>query len=299
MAFVSSPVPFASTSVLKSSFVSSRPCPTTLQVSSSRAKRVRMTASEPDLANIVLDENIGGFCSINPRTGKRAEITIRDKESIFLDAMQGYFSGNPTLSNAEFDALKEELTWQGSDVVTLNREEFRFLEAVKAYETGKPNMPNEEFDKLKKELQDQGSIVSLQRGPRCSIERQITFSDVVPDKSRTFLLYVPAGAVTALFWLSLAFELTPLRQLDPVLSLILGSPIIYFVAKALTGLVVPDATIMVGDCPSCGRRVHVLFGNVLNNAGFADIADVKCNKCKAKLKVEKESNRMILLAEGK
>lgn len=255
--------------------------------------------ADPDVAEIVLDENIGGFCSVNPRTGKRAEITVRDKEALFLDAMQGYFRGESTLSNAEFDALKDELTWQGSEVVTLNREEYRFLDAVKSYEIGKPNMSNEEFDKIKKQLQDAGSVVSFQRGPRCSIQRQITFSDVIPDKRRTLLLFIPAGALLALIWLSFAFELTPLKQVDPVLSLILGSPVIFLLAKAVTGLIVPDPTIMAGDCPSCGRRVHVLFGNVLNNTGFGETADVKCKKCKSKLKVEKETNRMILIAEGK
>lgn len=247
---------------------------------------------------VILDENISGFCSINPRTGQRMELSIRDKEALFLDAMQAYFRGESMISNEEFDNLKEELTWQGSSVVTLNREEYRFLDAAKAYEQGKAIMSDEDFDKLKRKLQRMGSIVSIQRGPRCSVRRQITFSDVIPDRKRTFALYVPAGLVTSLMWLSLTFELTPLRHVDPVISLIIGSPIIFFVGRVLTGLVVPQAQIVVGDCPSCGRRTHVLFGDVLNNQGFADTADVTCDKCKAKLKVEKESMRMILIAEG-
>lgn len=256
------------------------------------------TETDDPMQEVVIDENIAGFCSINPRTGKRAELSIREKERVFLDAMQAFFRGKSTLSNDEFDTLKEELTWQGSDVVTLSRDEFRFLDAAKAYEEGDPSMSNEEFDTLKKRLVDQGSVVAIQRGPRCSIRRQITYSDVIKDKNRTFVLYVPAGVVTALIWLSASFELTPLHNIDPVLSLIIGSPVIFILAKFLTSLVVPDAQIMVGDCPSCGRRTHVLFGNVLNNEGFKDLADVKCDKCKAALKVEKESNRMILISEG-
>lgn len=253
---------------------------------------------EEKLPEIVLDENIGGFCTINPRTGKRDEISMRDKEALFLDAVQAYFRGQASLSNEEFDALKDELTWQGSEVVTLSRQEFKFLEAVKAYEEGKPIMDNVEFDKLKTRLQNEGSIVSIQRGARCSIQRKITFSDVIPDRRRTFVLYVPAGLLTALLWLSFSFELTPLRHIDPVLSLIIGSPAIFAVAKVLTGFVLPDPTIVVGDCPNCGRRTHVLFGNVLNQEGHGDVAFVKCDKCKANLKVEKETKRMILLSEG-
>eukprot|EP00177_Eucheuma_denticulatum_P007840 GFKZ01014269.1.p1 GENE.GFKZ01014269.1~~GFKZ01014269.1.p1 ORF type:complete len:303 (-),score=48.72 GFKZ01014269.1:376-1284(-) len=247
---------------------------------------------------VIIDENIAGFCSINPRTGKRMELTLREKESLFLDAMQAYFRGESMISNEEFDTLKEELTWQGSEVVTLSREEFRFLDAAKAYEMGKPNMSDDEFDKLKLKLQKDGSVVAIQRGPRCSVKRQITFSDIIPDAKRTFVLYVPAGFLTALMWLSATFEFTPLRHVDPVLSLLLGAPIIFFGAKVLTGLVVPEAQIVVGDCPNCGRRTHVLFGNVLNNEGYSTTADVKCDKCKAQLKVDRESMRMILMSEG-
>jgi hypothetical protein len=248
-------------------------------------------------AEIVLDENIGGFCSINPRTGKREEISMAEKEALFLDAMQAYFRGETTLANEEFDALKEELTWQGSRVTTLSRDEFRFLDAAKAFEQGKQIMPDEEFDALKRRLQNQGSIVSIQRGPRCSIRRQITFSDVIPDYRRLFALYVPAGTLVGLVWLSCAFEFTPLHNIDPVLSLFLGTPVIYLGARFLTGLVVPDPLIVVGDCPSCGRRTHVFFGKILNVEGFSNVASVSCDKCKATLSVEKETSRMILVKE--
>lgn len=247
---------------------------------------------------MVIDENIAEFCSINPNTGKPVELTVREKEALFLDAMQSYFRGEQALSDAEFDALKEELIWQGSEVVSLSRDEFRFLDAARAYERGQQLMTDEEFDALKVRLQKQGSIVAIQRGPRCSIERKITFSDVIPDKRRTFVLYIPAGILTALAWLSFSFEFTPLHNVDPVVSLILGSPLIYYLAKGLTGLVLPEPLILVGDCPSCGRRTHVLFGNVLNVKGFDKSADVRCDKCKAQLKVEKDSNRMILIAAG-
>lgn len=247
---------------------------------------------------VILDENVVGFCSIDPNSGKRLELSTREKEMLFLDAMQSYFRGTSILSNDEFDTLKEELMWQGSNVVTLNRDEYRFLDAAKSYEEGKPIMEDAEFDALKKKLFEQGSIVAIQRGPRCNIERKITFSDVIPDKKRTFALFVPAGLVVALTWLSLAFELTPLRSVDPVVSLLIGSPIIFLVARTITGAVVPNGQIMVGDCPSCGRRTHVLFGDVLNQKGFGSEADVKCGKCKAELKVEKDTCRMILLKEG-
>lgn len=254
--------------------------------------------AEPAMS-IVVDENIADFCSIDPKTGKRVELTVREKEALFLDAAQAYFRGETVLNDAEFDALKEELTWQGSEVVTLDRDEMKFLDAARAYEKGEQLISDEEFDKLKTRLQNKGSSVAIRRGPRCSIERKITFSDVIPDKRRTFVLYIPAGIIIALSWLSFSFELTPLHNVDPVISLILGSPIIYILAKLATGLVVPNPTILVGDCPSCGKRTHTLFGDVLNIQGPKDFALIKCDKCKAELRVERDTNRMILLREGK
>ncbi|CDF39306.1 unnamed protein product [Chondrus crispus] len=305
MAFVTVPASVASTFSCHSTFISARPrtlvvrqqAPPSLIRMDANGKPSQAETEEPQ-TEVIIDENIAGFCSINPRTGKRAELSVREKERVFLDAAQAYFRGDSTLSNEEFDTLKEELTWQGSDVVTLSRDEFMFLDAAKSYEEGNPTMPNEEFDKLKKKLIDAGSIVAIQRGPRCSIRRQITFSDVIPDRKRTFVLYVPAGLLVALLWLSFSFEFTPLHNIDPVLSLIIGSPAIFLLAKLLTSAVVPDPQIMVGDCPSCGRRTHVFFGDVLTNKGFQEYADVKCDKCKAKLKVEKDTNRMILISEG-
>lgn len=261
--------------------------------------QITLEYGEEPVREVILDENIVGFCSIDPNTGRRLELSLREKEALFIDSVQSFFRGDEkVLGDDEFDTLKEELTWQGSDVVTLSRDEFKFLDAARAYEQGKPIMDDIEFDKLKKKLFEQGSIVAIQRGPRCSVQRQVTFSDIIPDKKRTLALYLPAGVFIGLTWLSFAFEFTPLHRIDPVLSLIIGSPIIFLFAKFSTRLVVPNAEIMVGDCPSCGHRTHVLFGDVLNQKGFETEANVKCSKCKAELKVERESCRMILMKEG-
>lgn len=247
----------------------------------------------------VVDDNISEFCTVDPETGEPREMTLEEKERLFLDAVQSYFHEGATMSDSEFDALKEELTWQGSEVTSLSRDEIRFLDAARAYERGETGfMSDEDYDALKVRLQQAGSIVSIQRGPRCSVRDKIVFSDVIPDKKRTLALYIPASLLVSLGWLSAAFEFTPLHTVDPVLSLIIGSPIIYLFGRVLTGLIVPDPVIVVGDCPHCGRRTRVFFGNVLNVDGFAETAEIKCEKCKSELRVERDTNRMILVKEG-
>ena len=50
---------------------------------------------------------------------------------MFLDSLQSYYvSGRQIMDDAEFDSLKEDLSWNGSEVVNLNRKEVTYLEAM-------------------------------------------------------------------------------------------------------------------------------------------------------------------------
>jgi Ser/Thr protein kinase RdoA (MazF antagonist) len=73
------------------------------------------------------------------------------------------------LNDAEFDLLKEDLSWNGSSVVNLNRKEAKYLAAVQAYLKGSPTLSDEEFDALKTELQEEGSQFASSKEPRCYI----------------------------------------------------------------------------------------------------------------------------------
>jgi hypothetical protein len=44
---------------------------------------------------------------------------------------------------------------------------------------------------------------------------------------RQFVAYLPTAAVVSVLWLVIAFELTPLKYINPVFGIILGSPVIY------------------------------------------------------------------------
>ena len=80
------------------------------------------------------------YCSIGP-DGKRVRLSLGEKEQLFLEAMSSYYiEGRATLSDAEFENLKEDLVWQGSKVAVLSSDEQRFLEAQLAFNRGKPIM---------------------------------------------------------------------------------------------------------------------------------------------------------------
>lgn len=81
------------------------------------------------------------------------------------------------MTDEEFENLKDELTWQGSDVVMLrclflfrpeshtmhspSSAEQKFLEASMGYANGKRLMSDAEYDKLKQTLKSQGSSITL------------------------------------------------------------------------------------------------------------------------------------------
>lgn len=92
---------------------------------------------------------------------------------MFLDALQSYYvSGRQVMDDAEFDSLKEDLAWNGSEVVNLNRREITYLDAMKAYIRGDPIMSDEQFDMLRDELREEGSSIAVDTEPKCYIGRE-------------------------------------------------------------------------------------------------------------------------------
>ena len=111
------------------------------------------------------------YCIVDPSTQQPIRLTIEEKERMFLDALQSYYvSGRQVMEDAEFDALKEDLAWSGSEVVNLNRKEVQYLDAMQAYIRGEPIMADEQFDRLRDELREDGSSIAVTKEPKCYIE---------------------------------------------------------------------------------------------------------------------------------
>lgn len=83
------------------------------------------------------------FCLMDESTGKPILLTREEKERIFLDSIQSYyFSGKNILTDKQFDRLREDLVWEGSILVNLNRNETLFLNAMqvkKSFSYGREN----------------------------------------------------------------------------------------------------------------------------------------------------------------
>jgi hypothetical protein len=234
------------------------------------------------------------YCVIDSGSGERIRLTLEEKERIFLDSLQSYYAtGRQMLSDADFDLLKEDLQWNGSDMVVMNRNEVRFLSAKEAYLKGAPIISDEEFNTLKNELKEEGSKFAVSVEPICYIDTGVCKATFKDDNFRTNLLYLPLGVVLTLGWLPIGYEVFNLFvSLNPIILLAIGAvPITLATKTFMEGVIFQDFKIAYGPCPSCGAENRIYFGTILGVEGFKNIADIKCTNCKTDFKVQRETLR--------
>lgn len=197
------------------------------------------------------------------------------------------------LSDSEFDLLKEDLQWSGSDVVAMSAKEVRYVTAMQEYMKGNPILSDAEFDLLKTELKEEGSKFAVQTEPTCYIDTGICKVTMKVDKFRSNLLYLPSGFILMGLWLLFGYELIePIIRINPVLLSILGLPWVYTGAKAITeNFLFQDKLIAYGPCPNCSFENRIYFGDILGVEGYKAVAEVKCPNCKESFNVQRATLR--------
>ena len=82
------------------------------------------------------------------------------KELMYFDALYAYYkTGESLLNNEDYEDLKENLTWEGSSIASMNKKEAMFVNAVASSKRGLPIMDDEEYATLKADLKAEGSWV--------------------------------------------------------------------------------------------------------------------------------------------
>jgi hypothetical protein len=235
------------------------------------------TALEKAYEDVCRDE----FCAVDPDTGKPVPLSLQEKERIFLEAIQSYyFNGRTLINDEEFNKLKEDLLWEGSNVANLNRRETLFMNAMIAYKQGTEIMSDEEFDALKLELKEAGSPIAVAAEPQCFVDTGICVSTFERDIFREAVLYTPATLISFLLYIGLADALTPLGNVNPIITILVTSPIVYLTAQFLTkNFYFRDPLIATGPCPNCSTENRVFFGDILGVEGPDDVAENKCGNC--------------------
>ncbi len=179
------------------------------------------------------------YCVLDENSGKLVRLTLAEKERIFdtfltcipySDAIPKayYVNGRQLLGDEEFDLLKEDLSWNGSPLVLMNRNEAKYLAAVQSYLNGNPIMSDTEFDALKTTLKEEESQFAVSSEPKCYIDTGICTVTMKEDFFRGNLLYAPVGAILSIIWLGISFEIIePFIRVNPLLLIALGAPAIY------------------------------------------------------------------------
>lgn len=245
---------------------------------------------------------VAEFCLVDKTTGQSILLTREEKERIFLDGIQSYyFSGKSGLPDDQFDRLREDLSWEGSALVTLNRNETLFLNAIVAYNKGQPILSDVQFDELKKSLRESNSKIAVQSEPKCYTDTGICKVTWKPDVIRTTSLYVPATLVSTIVYLGVLYEIPFIRgNFNPLLILLVGAAPIYFAAKSITeNFLFKEPFVASGPCPSCGVENKVFFGDVFGVEGDKDESGVKCTNCKVSMTVKRSTLRVSTLAKEK
>eukprot|EP00904_Undaria_pinnatifida_P001103 jgi/Undpi1/10994/HiC_scaffold_30.g13295.m1 len=235
------------------------------------------------------------YCAIDETTGKPMLLTTGEKERIFMDAIQSfYYNQRQMLDDDDFDKLKEDLSWEGSQVVLMNRDEQLFMSAMAAYSRGEKIIDDAEFDRLKASLRESGSVVAVSTEPKCYIDTGICTVTFQEDLFRRFATYLPANFIFGLAFLGASWQiLEPIRYLNPLVTLLLLTGPTIAASKKFTDICLyqDNGTIASGPCPSCGAPNRVFFGSILGVEGSRDEAEFNCPSCKEVIKIRREDLR--------
>jgi len=252
---------------------------------------------EADIAKLCEEE----FCLVDGDTGKPILLTKDEKERIFLDCIQSYYAtGKNVLPDDQFDRLKEDLSWEGSALVTLSRNETLFMNAVQSWSKGKAILSDKEFDDLKISLRESGSKIAAAEPPQCYTETGVCKVTWTKDQLKTSSLYVPATFALLLVVLALDVEIPLLGSINPLIQIALAAYPISTISKQVTeNFLFKDPLVAKGPCPKCGVENRLLFGDVLGVKGDEDESTVKCTNCKAELTVKRQTLRVSTLVGAK
>ena len=143
----------------------------------------------------------------------------------------------------------------------------------------RPILSDEEYNALRSKLKAVNSPALVHDAPSCKISddgKQICKSDLTPDDGKNALLYTPALVLTALLVNEYCFWA---NHWDPLLSLIVGSPVIAGVTYILTNFIYfQKPFITKTQCPKCTTPQNIYFGDVLFCEGGkpSDVVKTAC-----------------------
>jgi hypothetical protein len=225
-------------------------------------------------------------------------LTLLQKEQLYLDACASWnVEKKQLMADDEFEDLKSDLTFEGSQVMLMSRKEIQFMVAQMRYNKGQPIMPDAEFEELRAELRKMGSLAVKHDAVSCKIlddGSKVCKADLFPDDGKNALLYSPALVLCALLFNEWAFWF---KGWDPILSLVVGSPFIAVGTYVLTNYIYFQSPYITKTaCPECNTPQNIYFGDVLFVDGGKPgiLTDTKCvnKECGVNLQANRDTMRV-------
>ena len=304
-------------------------CPTarsvrrvTILASAKPAVAVRRAATQRRGATIAVrsaPEEVSPNASISPSCSidDPSSCSLADLEMMYVDALWNYYNGGDfTLTDEQYDRLREELNWQGSGFPTLRRYEVQFVEAAISYARGDPKVSDKEYEELKRkvkaagkrddvtalllytkgqqllepeqfnQLRDEMSKLSIDvglRGATCTLSN--TSADLIADSGTVTKMYAALAIVPSLIGIVPYLGATVFGvDVPPAAGLGFAATI----ALGLTSMIVnytnlQNATILTGQCPCCEEPIKQFFGG----ENPATSVDYKCPVCGTESKLDR------------
>ena len=97
-------------------------------------------------------------------------LTLLEKERLYLESCAVWnVEQTKIISDEDYETLKEDLEYEGSEVILMTREEIKYLVASMRYNQGKPIMEDAEYNALQTKLRKQGSLAVKHESASCKI----------------------------------------------------------------------------------------------------------------------------------
>lgn len=261
-----------------------------------------MTRAEPEASP---NASISASCSIDDPSS----CSLADLEMMYVDSLWNYYNGGSfTLSDEDYDRIREELNWQGSGFPTLRRYEVSFVSAAISYARGEPIVTDEEYEDLKRKVKAAGKrddvtalllytkgqqmlepeqyerlkdemakldIEVAMKGATCTLSK--TSDALENDGGTVFKMYAALAAVPMVIGLVpylaaslFSFDLPPAFGLGFAATFGLA-----ITAKIVDYTNLQNAEILVGQCPCCENEIKQFFGG----SEPVDTYTHKCQVC--------------------
>lgn len=287
---------------------------------------IKASSSDQDPSKSMADDttpnvSVGPSCSIDePET-----CSLADLEILYVDALWNYYNdGKFTLSDGQYDRIREELNWQGSGFPTLRRDEIQFVQAAMAYSRGEKIMGDDEYEDLKRKIKNEAgkrkdvtALLLYTKGQQLLDEAQFELMseemmklgiDVGMKGATCTLSQTPttlendASAVAkmyaALALVPFLVGLAPTIVFD-VLGLHVPNGLALGFATTLAAILtyklaeyteLNNAQILTGQCPCCEEPFKQLFSG--ENGGETEM-EHKCKVCGTTCSLNREKKLIV------